>query len=535
MEVEVKSGGNSRSLGVDKNLGKTITRQSSSERSRGRQESPRDPFADISRRGQESRSRNLSSERSRRMMYAHNDRSRKGNVSGDRGTRGQVLESPRGSVMVQKAPKGIDTSLALGDLEVSDDEDCESPRKASPRKEIGSGLMQTTKSFEAKTSLIRRRDSDGSLTKFGQKDSNQSRNEVHAKPFIKKRLSDNVIKMDFIRKHSTGDADDASKTQPVELNGQKAVLNKSVQRSSSGRKLPIPNEQLRSLNNTQRISACEVKQSDNVEENSDDKKDDVTIYDKSSQTDTYKYINFNEVEPTVQENKGSLKRSLSLEIKHSDEKSQGLGQLSHNAAEGTVFKKPPSPRDRRQAKVSARSMSASAVPASPRGTTIPSPRGAKPPSPRGNKPPSPRNVSKTSVPSPRGSSVPSPRGNYRSNELVRKGSLEKAANLDKSLYRRNSGSNLDSHAKDLVRRSSSGTSSNFKSPRNSSPSKAVRKAVPKYDILEVNGIDNCMDLDRLLTKVAIPAVGKEETEQVMIQLFCLSVLLFHEYNFYNIY
>lgn len=514
-EVLVSSGAINRSSSVDKKMGKSTTRNPSNDRIRKRQDSPRNSFADPSRRGQASPRRNLSSDRSRRMQDASNDRSRKGNVSADRTTKGQG--SPRRTVMVQKAPKGIDTSLALGDLEGSDDDDCESPRKSSPRKEIGSGLMQTTKSFEAKTSLIRRRDSDGSLTKSGQKQSNLFKNEVPSKPFIKKSLSHNPIKMDFIRKHSTGEDDDNDKTQTNELNEQKPILNKSLYRSSSGRKLPTPNEHLRSLNSTLRKSTSDVnEQLINVKETSKVENDDVIIHDKSSQTDTYKTVNYNGTKITPsspRENKVNLRRSVSLEIQQSDDTS------SRNEAEATVVsKKPPSPRDRKPAKpplekkISARSMSASAVPASPRGNTVPSPRGTKPPSPRGNKPPSPRNVSRTTVPSPRGSSVPSPRGSYRSNELVRKASLERAENSDKGLTRRNSGSNLDSHSKELVRRPSSG---NFRSPRNSSPTKAGRKVFLKVDVLEVNGIDNCMDLEAMLAKAATSAVEKEETEQVI--------------------
>ena len=518
-EVLVSSSAMNRSSSVDKAFGK---RTPSSDRTKKRLESPRNSFTDSSRRGQESPRRNLSSDRSRRMQNVSNDRSRRSNVSGDRNTtRGQ--ESPRGAVMVQRAPKGIDTSLALGDLEGSDDEDSMSPRKSSPRKEIGSGLMQTTKSFEAKTSLIRRRDSDGSLTKVAQKQSSLTRSEIPPKPFIKKSLSNNPLKIDFIRKHSTGDDDDNDKTETHETIEQKPVLSKALQRSSSGRKLPTPNAHLRSLTSTLRKSACDVnEQLDNVEAIPKDGIDDDETFYKSSQTDTYQTVDFNDtkiVPSSPPEKKANLKRSVSLEIQPSN------GSTNHNSIDtAVVLRKPPSPRDGRQTKpplerkISARSASTSAVPASPRGT-VPSPRGTKPPSPRAAKPPSPRNVSRTTVPSPRGSSVPSPRGTYRPNELVRKASLEKAVNSDKGLYRRNSGGSIDSHSKEIVRRTSSGTLGNFRSPRNTSPSKSGRKVVVKFDVLEINGIDDCVDLDTMLAKTASSAVANDEEQVIILGIF----------------
>ena len=586
--VLVNSGIIHRSSSVDKNVRKSVIRNLSNDRNR-RQESPRN--GETGRRVQDSPRRNISSERSRRSKDSprnmssertkrgndsprnvSSERTRRGkesprNVSGERNRRANVskgLESPRRTVMVQKAPKGIDTSLALGDLDMSDNDDDEndyddneavSPRKRSPRKEFGLGHLQTTQSFEAKTSLIRGRDSDESLAKLGQRHSDVFRNDALSKPFIKKSLS-NPAKIEFVRKHSV-DGDDNVNDDTE----QKPILDKSLHRTSSGRKLPTPNEHLRSSNRSLRKSTSDITEnskSDISENSAFDKNDKKTsgisghkcidkdgsktqnegtlIQNKSSQTSTYKTVDFNDtknasapdfnaskavtdvndtknVPPSPREKKGTVRRSMSLEINDSV-------RMSDNVAETTVIsKKPPSPRDAKptkpqlERKISARSASATGVPASPRGTTVPSPRNSKPPSPRRSKPPSPRNVSRTTVPSPRGSSVPSPRGS-----LVRKSSLERMPSSDKVLPRRNSSSNLDSHSKESVKRTSSAPTGNFKSPRSISPVKSGKRITLKIDDLGVNGIDNCVDLDSLLPKVpSLSSIAKDENdEQVRI-------------------
>ena len=531
-EVPVSTEKIQRSSSVDKNRKKTTAgiRNQSNDRTRKGQESPRHKSENINRRGQYS-PRNLSSDRSRRgqgfQRNTSSDRTRRGNFSNDRTGRGK--ESPRETVLVQKAPKGIDTSLALGDLEGSDDdEDDMSPRKASPRKETVSGLMQTTKSFEAKTSLIRRQGSDSSLTKYMQKQSNSDKNELSSKPFIKKSLSSNPLRIDFMRKHSTSEDDDIDRKQASEVNEVKPVLDKSLHRSS-GRKLPTPNEHLRPFNKTFHISTStsDINEQLNSGKSTSLVETDVLV-NKSSQTDTYKTVDIdhtNNIPSSPRERKVNLKRSASVE-----------GTVGHYAAESTVIsKKPPSPRDGRsvkpplEKKILARSASTSAVSSSPRGTTVPSPRGSKPPSPRSGKPPSPRNgkppsprnTSRTTVPSPRGSTVPSPRGIYKSNELVRKSSLERKVNSDKGLPRRNSSSSLELNSKELGKRTSGGVLGSFKSPRSSSPTKSGKKFLQKTDkiaenfVLEINGIDNCMDLQAVLAKVQVSAAEMEESKQVI--------------------
>ena len=517
-----------RSTSMDKNGQKNNVRNTSNDRIRKRQESPRLGYESKNRRQQDS-PRNWSLERSRRgqafRRNASNERTHRGNFSRERNGRG--AESPRASALIQKAPKGIDTSLALGDLEDSDDEEENvSPRKASPRKEIGSGLLQTTKSFEAKTALVRRQGSDSSLSKYGHKQSSNDRNEAVPKPFIKKSLS-NPLRIDFTRKPSTSEDDDNGKTPSNELSEVKPVLDKSTHRSS-GRKLPTPNEHLRTFPKS--TTSTTADDHEGLEQKNTSAVETDALLDKSSQTDTYKTVDFNhtsDVPPSPRDSKRPLKRSASIE-----------GALGHHVPESIVgAKKPPSPRDTRSTKAAlekkavTRSASVSAIPSSPRGTTLPSPRSSKPPSPRAAKPPSPRNVSRGTVPSPRGSTVPSPRGSrvpsprgstvpsprgtYRHNELVRKSSLERQTNSDKGLIRRNSGGSVES--KEIVKRTSSGTLGHFKSPRSSSPTKSAKKFSQKAKenfIVEVNGIDNCMDLQALLLQVKESTNKSEETVQV---------------------
>ena len=568
--------------------GRSAPRNVSNERTRRGNASPRNASSERTKRVNYS-PRNVSNERSRRFnespRNASSERYRRGkesprNVSGDRSSRGSVsnegmvrgLKSPRRTVMVQKAPKGIDTSLALGDLELSDSEDdvvyndsdeneAVSPRKRSPRKEFGLGHLQTTKSFEAKTSSIRRRDSDETLSKSGHRHSDLIRNDIPSKPFIKKSLS-NPTKIEFVRKHSLDGEDNLNDESPAkEMNEQKPVLDKSLHRASSGRKLPTApvNEHLRSSNRTLRKSTSDIPEKSEtivseksvVKENNEETinvsggkdtdgsiqklnneatrtEEGILIEDKFSQTEAYKTVDLNdnqqdtkpnetristdftnskEVPASPREEKSTLRRSVSLEINQADK------HINDVAAAAFVSKKPPSPRDYKQTKpplekkVSARSSSVSGVPASPRGATVPSPRNGKPPSPRGSKPPSPRNVSRT-VPSPRGGSVPSPRGS-----LVRKSSLERISNSDKVLPRRHSSSILDSNHKDSVKRTSSAPLGNFRSPRGVSPVKGKRVTL-KIDAIEVNGVDNFVDLDSLLPKGPTSVNGDENNEQV---------------------
>ena len=593
----VRKGQESPRNGVGDSVGRRVQdsprRNISSERSRWGKGVPRNVSNERTRRGNTS-PRNVSAERIKRINNSprnlSNERYRRGkesprNVSGERSNRAYVsnervskgLKSPRRTVMVQKAPKGIDTSLALGDLDMSesdddddedndsDDNEAVSPRKRSPRKEYGLGHLQTTKSFEAKTSLIRRRDSDEILSKSGHRQSDLIRNDIPSKPFIKKSLS-NPVKIEFVRKHSVDGDDNLFDDSPVkDLTEQKPVLDKSLHRTSSGRKLPTPNEHLRSssrslrkstsdipeksepdasekstskINNEDNINVGEQKATDaNVPKTKteDTEVKGQSIEDKFSQTDTYETVDFNdtqkgpdsnetkayqdltnskEVQPSSREKKSTLRRSVSLEINHSERNSNDV------AVTTVISRKPPSPRDSKQTKpplekkVSARSASVSGVPASPRGSTVPSPRNSKPPSPRGSKPPSPRNVSRTTVPSPRGSSVPSPRGS-----LVRKSSLERISNSDKTLPRRNGNSILDSNSKDSVRRTCSAPIGNFKSPRGVSPMKSGKRVTLKIDVLEVNGVDNFVDLDSLLPKVPSSVDGDESDKQVRIAFY----------------
>ena len=593
----VRKGQESPRNGVGDSVGRRVQdsprRNISLERSRWGKAAPRNVSNERTRRGNAS-PRNVSAERIKRVNNSprnlSNERYRRGkvsprNVSGERSKRMYVsnermskgLKSPRRTVMVQKAPKGIDTSLALGDLDMSesddddeddndsDDNEAVSPRKRSPRKEYGLGHLQTTKSFEAKTSLIRRRDSDEILSKSGHRQSDHIRNDIPSKPFIKKSLS-NPMKIEFVRKHSVDGDDNVFDDSPVkDLTEQKPVLDKSLHRTSSGRKLPTPNEHLRSSSRSLRKSTSYIpeKSEPDASEKSISKINDEetinvsgqkatdenvpktktedtevkgqSIEDKFSQTDTYETVDFNDAEKgtdsnetktyqdvtsskevpvSPREEKGTLRRSVSLEINHSERNSNDV------AVATVISRKPPSPRDSKQTKpplekmVSARSASVSGVPASPRGSTVPSPRNSKPPSPRGSKPPSPRNVSRTTVPSPRGSSVPSPRGS-----LVRKSSLERISNSDKTLPRRNSGSILDSNSKDSGRRTSSAPIGNFKSPRGVSPMKSGKRVTLKIDVIEVNGVDNFVDLDSLLPKVPSSVDGDENNKQVRIAFY----------------
>ena len=504
--------------------------------------------------------------------------------------------SPRNGQVSNENCKDEDISLKLSlkglndsddeDDTLDDDEESSSPRKGravSPRK----GVMLTTKSFEAKTSLMRRNESDSSIARPSMRSPSVSEQTLSSnkKPFLKKSLSNREFSIQLSR-NSTLNEDLLRLGASVENTGQPVL-----RRTSSGRKLPgVPidkiNKPLQKSNSNTNIDNSLSKKPDpsimHVESDSS-----FLSISKDGSTE-YVSLDFNDSSGS------SVKTSTNKDVVSSPDNSlSGDGDTKDVKSKVPLEKRPPiaehpqtrghpSPRDTKAGKPpierkSSKGTIEKSVPASPRSNVLASPRktviaasprGIPSPrthnSPRGPQSSSPRRVQSASPRTIGRSSQPSPKDNTLNkgirNEKHSNTDMDKVHENPNTVNRTNGTCKLNADSASIgqsvdtqvspTRKSKHHSGSSIMSPRPGSPAKRVRQnsssdlrnvqitEEPSPRTLVHLRQDGCQSLD-LQQVIDIFGVGKEAaTDKVGLCQFFLNLLIHdqtHNFRISGIY